>query len=72
MSDLMQVPPTDSRVARATKNAVAGAAVVVIAVLAVSLLVHVLEAFVITAVITAAAVLAIGWVLWMLLFRRRR
>jgi hypothetical protein len=68
MSNLMRIPPTESRVATATKNAVAGGVVVVIAVLAISFLIHAVEAL----VITAAAILAIGWVVWMLLFRKGR
>lgn len=67
-NNLMRVPPTESRVVTATRNAIAGGVVVIIAVLAVSFLIHAVEAL----VITAAAVLAIGWVVWVLLLRRGR
>ena len=68
MGDLMRVPPTDNRVARVGKEAVAGGAVTIIAVLAVSFLLHAVEVLFITGV----AILAIGWVLWYMIFRRGR
>jgi hypothetical protein len=67
MHDLMRLPPDENRVTRVGKEALAGGAVTIVAVLAVSLLLS----FVVTAVEIGAAILVIGGLIWYLLFRRK-
>lgn len=69
-------PPTERRIVttaregivRTVREAGAGAAVIIVAVVAINLLIH----LAIAAAITIAAVLVIGGILWMAFFRKRQ
>ncbi len=67
MGDLMRVPPRESRLVRAGKQAAAGGVVVIVVVLAAAFLLHALEVIVITGV----AIIAILAVLYWAFFKRK-
>jgi hypothetical protein len=68
MGDLMRVPPSDTRLARTGKSALAGGAIVVVAVIAAYFLIHAVIVF----LEIAAAVAVVAFIAWFLLFRRGR
>ncbi|HVC82739.1 MAG TPA: hypothetical protein VNL35_19810 [Chloroflexota bacterium] len=61
MGDLMRVPPRESRLARAGKQAAAGGVVLVLVVLAGYFLIHVIEGLVITAAVVVAILAVLYW-----------
>jgi multisubunit Na+/H+ antiporter MnhG subunit len=67
MSNLMRVPPTESRLARGTRQAAGGALVVVIGVVAIYLIIHAIF----YALVTIAVIAAIAAIVWKLLLGRR-
>jgi hypothetical protein len=61
MGDLMRVPPRESSLARAGKQAVAGGLVLVVIIVAAVFLIHAIEVIVITGAVIVAILAVLYW-----------